>query len=80
MMNFEEKYNELHEKAERVNNLGHIYEKVKDAMKWDCMKWHDKDEYHEEQYFTEPEEDDWSYNQYQVYQEVLKAIEKLADK
>lgn len=79
-MNFEDKYNELHEKAERVHNLGHIYEKVQESMKWDCMKWHDSDDEHEEAWFTEPEEDDYQYSQYQAYQEVLEAIEKLANK
>jgi hypothetical protein len=79
-MNFEEKYNELHEKAERVNNLGHIYEKVKESMKWDCMQYHEPDDEHEESWFTEPDEDHYQYSQYQVYQEVLEAIEKLANK
>ena len=79
-MNFEEKYNELHEKAERVNNLGHIYSKVEESMKWDCMKYNEPDEEHEEYWFTEPDKDDYRYSQYQAYQEVLEAIEKLANK
>ena len=79
-MNFEEKYNELHEKAERVNNLGRIYDKLNESMKWDCMDWHEQDDEHEEAWFTEPEEDSWKYSQYQVYQEVLEAIEKLANR
>lgn len=79
-MNFEEKYNELHEKAERVNNLGEIYREVNERMNWNAMNWHAADDEHEVVWFTEPEENEYQYSKYQAYQEVLKAIEKLADK
>ena len=79
-MNFDEKYNELQGKARRVNCLGMIYNHVEQQMKWDAMKWHDKDEEHDEAWFTEPEEDDYNYDNYLAYKEVLTMIEKLAEK
>ena len=77
---FEEKYNELRTKADRVNNLGIIYDKVKDHMKWDALRYHEKDDEHEESWWTDPEEDDYNYPLWCVYNEVLEAIEKLANK
>lgn len=81
MVNFREKYEELQNKAERINILGDIYDEVHDRMQWNAMDYHGQDEEHENAWFTAPEnEDDYHWNRYQVYQEVLKAIEKLADK
>jgi len=79
-MDFESKYNELRNKADRVNKLGDIYRKIEQDMRWEAMQWHDKDDEHEEAWFSVPEPDDYNYQAYLVYQEVLDAIEKLASK
>ena len=80
MVDFEKKYAEAHAKAERINNLGVIYKKVKDSMEWDTMEYQPPDEEHEEKWFTEPSETSYNYDLFCAYKEVLNAIEKLADK
>ena len=81
-MDFRTKYEQLREQAERVENLEYIYNKVLNDMHWDCCKFHEQDEEHEEKWFEEPEcEDDcsnWEWTRYLAYKEVLSAIEKLA--
>ena len=78
MMNWEEKANELHRAANRIEYLKEIYEKVENEMQWNAMKWHDADEEHTMPWFTAPEEDDYDYEKYLTYEEVLATIVKLA--
>lgn len=81
-MNWEEKYNEARNQAERISALGSIYDKLVDSMQWDCMEYHSADEEHESSWFTDYPEDHWQYENASakkaVYEEVLAAIEKLA--
>lgn len=81
MMDFEAKYNEAFAKANRINNLGRIYEEVRDRMQWNAMEYNSADEDHEDSWFSAPESDaDYRYELYNAYCEVLEAIEKLASK
>lgn len=87
MANLSKKAEQLRKAATRVDNLSQIYEEVEDKMKWNIMDYHEPDDEHEEPWFTIPEPQDEydEYTQrrldkYEVYQEVLATIEKLATK
>ena len=84
MMDFDAKYDELKNKAQRVSVLSTIYDSVENKMKWDTMDYHSSDDEHEEAWFTEPDEESWNYDEkkvaYDTYKEVLDMIEKLANK
>lgn len=78
---FEKKAQEMMEKAQYIQALGNIYTYLEDKMQWDCMKFHEPDDTHEEQWFTEYDDDemtDYVRFQYKAYKSVLEAIEKLA--
>ena len=81
-MDFQKKYEELREKAERIENLEYVYNKVLNDMRWDCCEYHEADEEHEDRWWTEPESEEecnsWQWSRYLAYKEVLEAIEKLA--
>lgn len=68
---------ELHDKADRISTFVEIYEKVETEMKWNAMDWHEKDEEHENTWFTDPTPESYRYNAFCAYQEALEAIEKL---
>lgn len=74
---FGKKADELREQAERLEILSSIYEQFVERMKYDALEC----EYNEEtgDYdYKEPTPDNYCYNRYKVWTEVLKAIEKLA--
>ena len=78
---FEKKVQEMMEKAQYIQALGDIYAYLENKMQWDCMKYHDADDTHEEPWFTEYEWDemaDYMKYQYKAYKSVLDAIEKMA--
>ena len=78
---FEKKAHEMMEKAQMIQVLGSVYESVKRQMQWDCMRYNDKDDEHDEPYFTEYEDDEmgeYQKIQMKAYKAVMDAIEKLA--
>ena len=78
---FEKKAEEMMKKAQFIQALGNIYDYLEDKMKWDCMRYHEPDEVHEQCYFTEYGDDemmDFQKEQFSAYKAVLDAIEKLA--
>ena len=81
---FDSKVNELHNKAERVEVLSRIYKNLEDKMKWDVMTYHSADDEHDEAWFTEPDPEEYGYDNkmiaYETYNEVLEMLEKLANK
>ena len=81
-MDFEKTFEEINKKAERIKYLGEIYNKVLDDMNWACRDYHSSDEEHEDTWFSDPDENDYRYEEkmykMEVYEEVLAAIEKLA--
>lgn len=77
---FEKKANEMMEKAQFIQSLGTIYNYLYEKMKWDCMRYNDSDETHDEPYFTEYEDDemmDYQKQAYKAYKAVLESIEKM---
>lgn len=77
---FEKKAQELREKADMLQILGDIYERVNRDMQYNAMKWHDADEEHTDCWFTEYDEDemtDYTKAQLKAYKMVLQAIEKM---
>lgn len=70
---------QLQDKAERATVIGSIYDATARNMEWDAMCYHSADEDHSEGWYTVPEPDDYNYNRYQVYQEVLAMLLKLAE-
>lgn len=75
----------LRKRAQQIDQFGRIYEIVESNMKWDCMRRSDDvDEGTGDYKYTAPEQEEsdgpymTDYEKYLVYQEVLKAIEKLA--
>lgn len=78
---FENKANEMMEKAQFIMALGNIYSYLQDKMHWDCMEYHAPDEDHEEPWFTDFTEDyltESVKHQRKAYKAVLESIEKLA--
>ena len=73
----EKKCNELREQADRLDTLSSIYEQLVERMKYDALEC----EYNEETgdyTYKEPTPDNYCYNRYKVWMEILKAVEKLA--
>ena len=80
MANFKSKAEQKRREADRLEMLGRIYNEVEDRMHWNTMKANDSDDEHADMWFSEPDTDGFEYPLYLVYQEVLKVIEKLAEK
>ena len=75
MMNITEKAKALRKQADRLEYLESIYETIKHQMEWDAMKSTNEQG---NVIFKAPDPDDWSYERYNVWLEVMDAIEKLA--
>ena len=75
---WDKKVDEMQLKAQRVEVLRDIYEKVVSAMQWDCMEYHQADEEHEETWFTYDPDHYYAWK-YPIYQEVLKNIADMAN-
>lgn len=80
MANFKSKAEQKRREADRLEMLDQIYNEVENQMRWNSMKVNDPDEEHTEPWYSEPDADQYTYPTYLTYQEVLKAIEKLAEK
>lgn len=80
MANFKRKAEQKRREADRLELLDRIYNEVENRMHWNAMKANDADDEHTGMWFSEPDADGFKYPLYLVYQEVLKAIEKLAEK
>ena len=44
------------------------------------MEYHEPDDEHDDNWYTIPDENDYRYNKYKVYQEVLRTLENMAEK
>ena len=78
---FNNKAEELRNKANMIEALGDIYKTIEDKMKWDCMEYHSADEEHEESWFTPYDEDlmsDWQKAKLEAFKMVLDSIVKMA--
>lgn len=78
---FEKKAQEMMEKAQMIQVLGSVYATIERQMQWDCMRYNDTDDEHDEPYFTEYEDgemNDYQKIQMKAYKAVMDAIEKLA--
>ena len=74
----DKKVDEMQLKAQRIDVLEDIYEKVVSEMQWNSMEYHSADGEHEESWYTyDPE----SYHawKYPIYQEVLAKIAEMAN-
>lgn len=80
MANFRSKAEQKRREADRLEMLGQIYNEVEDRIHWNAMKVNEPDDEHTEVWYLELKPDDYMYPMYLAYQEVLKAIEKLAEK
>lgn len=73
--------NEVEELQARIDKLG-IYEMtinyLEDKMKWAVMKWHDKDDDHDTAWFTDPDVDDYEYNRFLAYKDIIESLKKDA--
>lgn len=78
---FNNKAEELRNKANMIEALGDIYETLDSKYKWDCMKYNPSDDEHDEAYFTPYDEDElneWLKARSEAYKMVFEAIEKMA--
>lgn len=75
---WEKRVDEIQLKAQRIEVLKDIYEKVVGAMQWDCMEYHSSDDEHEDSWFTFDPENYHAWK-YPIYQEVLAKIAAMAD-
>ena len=68
-------------KLEKEMMTVEIYEKIRESicydMKWDCMKIHEKDDEHDETWFSVPEEGDYRRPKYDVYEEILTKMDEM---
>ena len=71
---------ELRNKADRLDAISRVYNSIEQAMKYDAMEWTDEIDENGETVYKAPKEDDWRYVNYKVWQEVLDAVVKLAEK
>lgn len=79
--NFQEIAEMKRREADRIETLEEIYIEIKNSMQWNAMEYHEPDEDHENGWYTIPDEDDdYRYNKYKVFQEVLRDIENMAEK
>ena len=78
MTNISKKAEELRKQARRLELLGEIYDTLSNQMKWDVMKRTDETDENGDNIFVAPDPDDWTYEKYTVWLEVMGAIEKLA--
>ena len=79
MNRFEQKAEEMRQKAMLIDVYGTIYAKLERDMQWECMRYHDADDEHNEPWFTEKEEceiTDYESAQLKAYKSILEMIEK----
>lgn len=76
---WEDKVEQMEQRARRIDVLKDIYEKVFTAMQWDAMEYHSSDEEHSETWFTVPREDYYTAWKYPIYLEVLEKISEMAN-
>lgn len=75
MNNYESKVEEMRKELRKFESVASILDKIEDSMKWDCMK-RIEDDSEEGYHWEEPKEDDWYYDKYIAYKEVLSVLEK----
>lgn len=78
MAKFESEVKELQKRMDKLGIYERVLEKLEYDLKWDCMIYHNADEEHDSTWYTEPTEDDYSYDKFVVYKEVISEIEKMA--
>jgi hypothetical protein len=77
---FEKNVQAMKNKALYIKALGEIYTHLEDEMNWNCMKYHDPDDYHAKAWFTALDDEDctdYIKAQYKAYKKVLYQIEAL---
>lgn len=75
-MNYNEKINELRAELEKKENVIGIIESLERNMQWDTMHRSDEADENGEYTFTAPAEDEWGYDKYVAYKEVIELIGK----
>ena len=87
MVDFNVKAEELRRKADDMLIIADIIEKIRGLQRWDFADFHEKDDEHEEAWFTRPvvEEEGDFYNErrlhgYDLCDRVIEVIEKWATK
>lgn len=78
--NFQEIAEMKRREADRIETLEEIYIEIKNSMQWNAMEYHEPDDEHDDNWYTIPYENDYRYNKYKVYQEVLRTLENMAEK
>ncbi len=75
--NMEALAQELRNKADRIDALVGIYGQIENDMKFDCMEYAGTDD-EGNAIYQEPCADSYTRLRYEVWQEVLQAVSKLA--
>lgn len=68
---------ELRKELSKIEVYTHMRAQLVRDMEWDTMTGHEADNEHEEYWYEAPEEGDYMYEKYCVYQELLEAFDKL---
>ena len=71
------KVNEMKKQVERMEKLAGIYKQITDCMNWDVMINTNEADEDGDVIWKAPDTDDWRYDTYVVWCEVMKHIEKL---
>ena len=71
---FESNIKEMKDKVSYIQALGEIYKLLEDERTWNCMKYHEPDETHDDPWFTLPDD---IKTRYKAYSDVLYHIRVL---
>lgn len=75
MKSYEEKFEIMRKELKKKEEVISILNKLESSMEWDTMRYVE-DESEEGHHFEEPDKDDWRYDSFLAYKEVIELLEK----
>lgn len=71
---------ELRKELQKIEVYNRMREQLVRDMQWDTMKGREADDEHDDYWYEAPKEDDYGYDKYCVYLELIDAFDKLVIK
>lgn len=75
MSNYEKKIEEMRKELNKAECVASIIERLVEQMQWDCMN-RIEDESEKGYHFEDPNEDDYYYDRFVAYKDVITVLEK----
>ena len=72
----QKKIDDMELKVKVLREYEDIRNKILEKMKWEYMDYHDPDDEHEENYFSQPAEDSYIYPRYIALNTLLSMLDK----